>query len=178
MRYVYVISDNDGNCKIGISRNPISRFQTIQNATHRRLAMIHRIAFDDDDAPKVELAVHHDLARNRRAGEWFVVAPDQALATILRVSAEIGVRPVPDLDGSPRRARGRPLSAPVANAQSRVASLLRNARSIGDLNVPGYSVRPASSENDCFVITTPNNISLEFKFIGENIFLGKGHEAS
>jgi hypothetical protein len=86
-RKVYVISDNSGCCKIGISNNHLNRLNSLQASSNRGklnlVALYHR---EKGDARFIERVVHKLLEANRisnhPAGEWFTVTEDKATAAV------------------------------------------------------------------------------------------------
>jgi predicted GIY-YIG superfamily endonuclease len=88
---VYVITNNNGMSKIGISRTPEKRLATLQTASPYKLDMTYLAAHSH--AERVEQEAHKLLKKHRSHGEWFACAPCIAEDAVNRAAARIG-RPV------------------------------------------------------------------------------------
>jgi hypothetical protein len=81
INYLYVISAIfDGApvapCKIGITRNPVSRLCSIQTGSHQKLEIIALLPIPGRATVQaLEHALHDAFADSRLSGEWFSVSP-------------------------------------------------------------------------------------------------------
>jgi hypothetical protein len=94
---VYVITNNNGMSKIGISRTPEKRLATLQTASPYKLRMTYLAAHSH--AERVEQEAHKLLKGNRSYGEWFLCAPGIAEDAVNRAAARIGMPVVPLKNG-------------------------------------------------------------------------------
>lgn len=69
---VYFISDGNGNCKIGIASNIVSRLNNMQVGNAKKLSVLHIEYFDSiSDAKDREKLLHSKLSQFRVSGEWY-----------------------------------------------------------------------------------------------------------
>lgn len=76
--------------KIGFSRTPDDRLRKLQVASPHPVSMVVAIEVADEDARKIEAAVHRMLrsVRLTKRGEWFATTPDvaeRAIRTAIRL---------------------------------------------------------------------------------------------
>lgn len=69
--YVYFISDNNGNVKIGVSNEPAGRLKTLQTGNGARLNLLTCIR----GGGWKESQLHKRFAEDRINGEWFILSP-------------------------------------------------------------------------------------------------------
>lgn len=80
--HVYVASDGQ-RTKIGVASNPHRRMTGLRTASPL-VALVHARQFDSrSQAVAAERALHAHFAEQRVAGEWFAVAPEEAVASLL-----------------------------------------------------------------------------------------------
>jgi hypothetical protein len=79
-RNVYVIAEQDGPLKIGVSDNPTGRMATLK-AKRRTLSVVASFS-RDGDARLIESIAHRLLLAKHVKGEWFDVSDAQAIAAI------------------------------------------------------------------------------------------------
>lgn len=80
---VYVIACSDSDiplCKIGIATSPDSRLQQLSTSSPHRLQLVGHLSVPN--ARDIEAKAHARFADSRRNGEWFSIAPDDALEFI------------------------------------------------------------------------------------------------
>lgn len=78
---VYIIAEQDGPRKIGISDDPVNRILSLQ-AGRSPLSVVASYLRDGGDAGIVERIAHRLLKEKRVVGEWFDVIDDQAIAAV------------------------------------------------------------------------------------------------
>lgn len=84
--FLYVICDDAGLVKVGISTDVKRRLSGLQSSTGRRLTIYAQEPLDTQDPFAAEAAAHRRLHRHRVRGEWFNCHPEQAFAAV-RVTA-------------------------------------------------------------------------------------------
>lgn len=89
---VYVISaENSHLCKIGYAQDVRKRMLTIQGSCPASVMLRHLIyVVGPLIAKRVEAEVHDCLDAQRKHGEWFDIAPEEAAAMIFAVIKERG----------------------------------------------------------------------------------------
>lgn len=79
--YIYMIGNNLGAVKVGVSNNPSRRVKQLQTANQDKLSLLFQEEFECSrhHVLQVEKLVHKDLARicNKKSGEWFSIIPEQ-----------------------------------------------------------------------------------------------------
>lgn len=70
--WVYLIA-GDGAHKIGLATDPEARLSNLQTASHKQLAMVHKIKTNNMRA--LEASLHQKYADKRLNGEWFALDP-------------------------------------------------------------------------------------------------------
>jgi T5orf172 domain len=89
--YVYVISGPHGLSKIGVTTNPTARLAALQTGSGFPISFSYLMSVASTrGAYAVEQRAHAALSRNRVAGEWFDVAPDDAVAAVKDAAAALG----------------------------------------------------------------------------------------
>lgn len=78
--FVYVFADPLGFRKVGISSNPLTRFDAVQTGNPHRL--VFETHAECPEARAVEQEVHRLLAEHRAVGEWFFATAEQVDAAI------------------------------------------------------------------------------------------------
>ena len=86
MTALYVMESEVG-VKIGISKSPMERLRQIQNSSGMPINLRHTREHKLDYV--VEQNAHKLLAEKRRAGEWFSVTVDEAIAAIDEAASSI-----------------------------------------------------------------------------------------
>lgn len=74
MKYIYFITDDCGEYKIGYSKNTYQRLKTLQTARSKQLRIAAQIP--TDFGRKTECALHRALAKFNIGGEWFAFTND------------------------------------------------------------------------------------------------------
>lgn len=67
IKYVYVITDQHWNMKVGVSNNPQQRKLQLQTATPDKLYLRGWVVGDE----QLEREIHNKLEKHRIKGEWF-----------------------------------------------------------------------------------------------------------
>lgn len=80
MNSVYIMESDSGLVKIGISKNPLKRANTLENSSGNNIKLRHTL--DLDNAKAVEKAAHYILRAKRKNGEWFNVSTREAVRAI------------------------------------------------------------------------------------------------
>jgi hypothetical protein len=80
MNAVYVMRSENGLVKIGRSRNPEKRRKALQATSGFPVELIHH--WPSEAPSTVERAAHLLLSEHRKAGEWFDVSVEDAVAAI------------------------------------------------------------------------------------------------
>lgn len=97
-RVVYVIAqEGDVTCKIGCTSNIKKRLGQLSRETGKAMHIMFWAEFQHEDSFRIERAAINLLRRMPDApqkGEWFKVAPAIPAEAILRVAANVGVRPI------------------------------------------------------------------------------------
>lgn len=79
--YVYIISDNEGYVKVGISKHPEKRLKQCQTGSPKQLEIIFTEEFECDRPHllKIEKEIHRDLRQftKQAKGEWFKISEEQ-----------------------------------------------------------------------------------------------------
>ena len=173
MTAVYVIAAEGGPVKVGIAGNPRRRLSTLRTASAVRLDLMFS-AEASDSARLVERRAHDIMAADRKAGEWFEVASEQAIAALKQAAAEIGCELAPlsgpeDTSGSSTPALLSLVESRTAAAQCRAArALLKWSQS--DLSHAAKIGRPTLAEFEAERRTlyrrTFDSLRLTFKTAG------------
>lgn len=98
--YVYVIQWGDeGPVKIGIAVNPVLRFNELQGANWAELRLTAVIPVFGS-ALALEQAAHKVAEEYKIRGEWFDLAPIEAVSAVLAAAKQIGadVQPVAEAE--------------------------------------------------------------------------------
>jgi predicted GIY-YIG superfamily endonuclease len=79
--YIYIISDNNGYIKVGISKHPEKRLKQLQTGHPNNLTLLFTEEFECKRRHllKIEKLIHrkiHDIAKHMK-GEWFAIEDDQ-----------------------------------------------------------------------------------------------------
>lgn len=83
--YVVAVAGDSGPVKIGISRDPENRLNGLQTASPLLLYSVHTFKFPQRDiATYIEANIHQHLADRRGIGEWFNIAPIEALFEVVQ----------------------------------------------------------------------------------------------
>lgn len=85
---VYVVESDAGVVKIGRSAEPERRIRQLATASGAVLRLRHTTPIRED-ASLVEALAHQALTHKRRAGEWFEVTSEEAVAAIGSALLEI-----------------------------------------------------------------------------------------
>lgn len=87
--FVYVIRLSETICKIGISTDVERRLKELQRGSGARLTIFQVFSVGENKMRKIERAALDNFANQRISGEWFCMAPIDAVAFIenyIRVS--------------------------------------------------------------------------------------------
>lgn len=88
MQKVYVIGQEGGPVKIGIARDPVRRLVELQTGCPFQLSLLHVEEVESEAAPEVETFVHSALSAKALRGEWFGIAPSEAVSAIRSFGTE------------------------------------------------------------------------------------------
>lgn len=88
-KYIYIIRDGSGACKIGITDNPKQRLNELQIGSSVKLRIYNLIPVQAGKARRFESKIHRLLKNRRLQGEWFFVDPKIALEAILAVVMDV-----------------------------------------------------------------------------------------
>ena len=81
MSQLYCISNDQGLCKFGYSKDPVGRLRALQTGSADPLFLVETVAVPvEGSARQFERSLHSEFAHRRVRGEWF------------RCSAEEGAR--------------------------------------------------------------------------------------
>lgn len=69
---IYLVKNNSGLYKIGVSKNPEQRIRNISTQTGQKIETIH-ISDLMDNGNNVESRIHHLYSDKRHLGEWFTL---------------------------------------------------------------------------------------------------------
>ena len=79
--YMYIISNDQGFIKVGISKNPTKRIRQLQTGNEHVLTLLHTEEFEcsRNHLLKIEKLVHNHFNVNclSHRGEWYEISPDQ-----------------------------------------------------------------------------------------------------
>jgi hypothetical protein len=87
--FIYVIRDNHGFLKIGVSSNPNARVAQLRAGSAVPLTIVYAGALRCDGYA-IESAAHETLAKYRLEGEWFNCPADMAVAVIGAAAHRLG----------------------------------------------------------------------------------------
>lgn len=87
--FLYIVG-YQGSVKIGFAGNIKNRISALQTASPNKIECYACFSVADH-IRHLERSIHHALRDKRISGEWFTVAPDEAIATVVRVSSLIRV---------------------------------------------------------------------------------------
>lgn len=93
--HVYVVDDETGGCKIGVSAAPYRRLADLQRERDAKLRLIAVCQCPTGRAWTVERQAHRLLADRRLSGEWFDVSAGQAIEAVSRALAMVEAGPLP-----------------------------------------------------------------------------------
>lgn len=81
MTQLYVIREENGCCKIGISEDSLRRIRGMQTDNHSRLELVFSVEFETlSQAVIVESSLHRLLSHYKKQGEWFLLRDAQIVA--------------------------------------------------------------------------------------------------
>lgn len=97
---VYVVSKNDVEVKIGVSRNVGKRALGLQTSNSSELNIFWAIRLDRPDAYRLETAIHTQLRRtlSHLRGEWYAMAPETAVNFIKNQIKKLQLKTIVDLN--------------------------------------------------------------------------------
>jgi hypothetical protein len=72
--WIYLLEGESGHYKIGRTKNLQSRVKALATQAPYQVQQIH--AFEVDDAPSAEAALHARFVDKRHIGEWFTLTPE------------------------------------------------------------------------------------------------------
>lgn len=88
MRYVYIITAANHAIKVGVASNTTMRLAALQTGCPFKLKLFARFKIATKDlAYQIESETHRRLGRRALEGEWFRIAPAEAVAVITSVIA-------------------------------------------------------------------------------------------
>lgn len=94
--FVYIVENDLGACKVGISRDPLARLASLQTGSAHRLRLAH-VAATRCTGFEIEQRAHQLLAARSLSGEWFDCGPAAARHAV-QASAEGLARPLAWVD--------------------------------------------------------------------------------
>ena len=86
--FVYVVRGDHGQCKIGVTSNPIARIASLRTCSPFPISFAF-IGAVDKNAALVEREAHRLLNDRRGQGEWFDTAPELAIAALWGATARL-----------------------------------------------------------------------------------------
>lgn len=96
--FLYVISDGQGNCKVGVSQNPLQRIRDLQSGHPERLELAW-VALTPGSGYNIEALVKRttELLRAPGGDEWRRMSPAQMINTIAQTAMFLGepIRSIP-----------------------------------------------------------------------------------
>jgi hypothetical protein len=84
---LYVIQSESGHVKVGISSDPEKRRKCLEESGPFRLSLVH--VLDDALASDIERVAHKILKGKRMRGEWYDIAPGEAISAITTAISDI-----------------------------------------------------------------------------------------
>jgi hypothetical protein len=94
LTHLYVISEGrEGPIKIGRSKSPPARVDSLQTGNPRSLMLVFWWKLDDDDAREAEHTLHDELKEFRLCGEWFDLSENFISAYMPDFFGSIGIEP-------------------------------------------------------------------------------------
>jgi hypothetical protein len=94
--FVYVIRGDHNLTKIGVTTNPSARLASLRTASAFPIDYAYIGMMPDNTGYALEKATHLALDRFRCNGEWFDVAPQNAVATVCEAARRCGLpAPIP-----------------------------------------------------------------------------------
>jgi len=91
---VYVLEDQNGNIKIGRSKNPNERINAIRTQGNHVFKNVY-ISKSTSEYEKLERELHKHYKKHRLQGEWFAVSFEDAKENVETLASVIGKTPVP-----------------------------------------------------------------------------------
>ena len=88
--YIYVITNRDGFCKVGMAANLKRRLSALQTASPTPLEVASVWSCHRDQTWLVERAAQALLAPHRTSGEWFKISAAEAAEAVWQGAATIG----------------------------------------------------------------------------------------
>jgi hypothetical protein len=79
---IYVICDDSGWIKVGISNNTVARLKNLQTSNRMHLRLVGAFPLNSDRSHHVERASHNALEHCERRGEWFKASCEEAVAVV------------------------------------------------------------------------------------------------
>jgi len=130
---LYVITDDAGACKVGVSRSPQRRLRQLQTGASTRLRLAR---FADEPhilGSEVEAYTHWLLREAQMEGEWFKVTPDAAWVALVAavVAVSMGNRFLDDLQRDGRGYSFEVIRAKLMLAEKLESKTFRRRSSIG-----------------------------------------------
>lgn len=96
---IYVISKNDVEVKIGVSRNVGNRSRGLQSSNSSELNVYWAIRLERADAYKLEKHVHDKLrgTLNHLRGEWYAMGPETAAQIVKNAIKKLQLKTIVDI---------------------------------------------------------------------------------
>lgn len=94
--FVYIVENELGACKVGISRDPLARLAALQTGSPQRLRITH-VAATRCSGFEIEQQAHELLSSRALTGEWFDCGPAAARHAV-QTSAKMLRRPLAWVD--------------------------------------------------------------------------------
>lgn len=89
--FLYVIGGDHNMTKIGVTTNPSARLASLRTASAFPIDYAYIGMMPDNTGYVLEQATHRALERFRCNGEWFDVAPQNAVATVREAARRCGL---------------------------------------------------------------------------------------
>ena len=105
-QYIYVICEGSDSeiVKIGFSRDPDKRLKQLQTGHSAPLVLFHKEEVHDEKVRALERVIHRTLSHKKAIGEWFNLAPQDAVAEVRHAIIRYG-----EVDNLAHRVRSRTL---------------------------------------------------------------------
>lgn len=143
---LYVITDDAGACKVGVSRSPQRRLRQLQTGASRRLRIARAGAEPVALAREVEAYAHWLLRAAQMQGEWFQVTEEAAWVALVAscIAVAKGERAPRRIAGS-----GRPsLNVEETKVRLTAGAKERIAALVGTYGMAGFIRRAVDAAID------------------------------
>lgn len=80
--YIYIIGSHHSPYKIGLSKTPKKRLQTLQTGHPETLFIHYTQEVAECDVKQIEAAIHRIIKYRQHRGEWFDITLEDAISEI------------------------------------------------------------------------------------------------